>query len=86
MAVTDSEELAQVQADLAKVQAASMDLVLGKRVGRLTVGAGELHREYEYQELTIQFLQYMEGRLKERLAMLSKPLFRDCFVGTVYVK
>lgn len=70
--------LAELQADLAIVDAAIEQLLLKKSVTRLEVRSGNFGRVYQYQEITLESLLALKRDLQQQIAALTEesPTFR----------
>ena len=63
--------LAEAQAQLATVQAAINQLLIGKTVTELKVGSGPFQRVYKYQECSMDNLLQLKDELLSIIAALS---------------
>lgn len=71
--------LAEIDLQLATINAAISDLIAGKRVTRLEIGSGNFKRTYAFQEITLESLQAIRADLLEQRAQYSQetPVFRQ---------
>lgn len=63
--------LAELNADLITVNTAISEMIAGGRITRFRIGSGTSIREYQFSEVTIEFLKSERDRILKEIETLS---------------